>query len=74
MAQAKLSIQKGDPKKGTPDELHIRIPMDPNPKFSSSGKTKNLASTNGFQVSDLDWDGYPIKISVNAVFKDESCK
>lgn len=74
MAEVKVSLEKGDSKKGTPDMLHIRIPVDKNPSLSKSMKTKVLATTNGFQKTDYDYEGHTVSVGLNVTFKDDDCK
>lgn len=50
------------------DELVIRIPLE-KPKPSSSGKTLIVASTGGNVQTDVEIDGKPVFIGLNAYIK-----
>jgi len=49
-------------------ELVIRIPMQ-EPRPSSSGKTLVVASTNGNKTTDVQVQGQPVIIGLNAYIK-----
>jgi len=46
--------------------LVIRIPMNPKPTLSSTGKTLVVASSHGNKQTDLEIEGKPIFVGVNA--------
>lgn len=46
--------------------LVIRTPMNVPPRQSASGKTLLVAGTGGFAVTNLQIDGKPVSISLNA--------
>jgi hypothetical protein len=46
--------------------LVIRVPLNPTPTRSSSGKTLVVASTHGNKQTDLEIDGKPVIVGVNA--------
>ena len=46
--------------------LVIRIPMNPKPVPSSTGKTLVVASSHGNKQTDLEIDGKPVVVGVNA--------
>lgn len=50
------------------NELIIRIPLD-KPKPSSSGKTLIVASTGGNVQTDVQVDGKPVFVGLNAYIK-----
>ncbi len=50
------------------DELVIRIPLE-KPKPSSSGKTLIVASTGGNMVTDIEINGKPVYVGLNAYIK-----
>ena len=50
------------------NELVIRIPLE-KPKPSSSGKTLIVASTGGNQQTEVEVDGKPVFIGLNAYIK-----
>ena len=51
------------------DQLVIRLPMNPTPTPSASGKTLVVASSRGNKRTDLIVDGQPVTIGVNAYIK-----
>lgn len=53
----------------TKDELVIRIPVNKKPSPSASGKTLVVATTSGFQDAGCEFDGKPVKLSLNATIK-----
>jgi hypothetical protein len=46
--------------------LIIRIPMNPTPVRSASGKTLVVASTHGNKQTEVEVDGKPVIVGVNA--------
>ena len=48
------------------NKLIIEIELEKSPRPSKSGKTKVVASTGGFKVSDAKVDGQMVSVSVNA--------
>jgi len=48
-------------------ELVIRIPLNPTPQLSKTGKSHIVASTGGFAPSTATVQGKPVKVSVNAI-------
>ena len=51
------------------NQLVIRLPMNPTPTPSASGKTLVVASSHGNTRTDLIVDGQPVTIGVNAYIK-----
>jgi len=49
--------------------LVVRVPMNPVPVTSASGKSKVVASTHGNKVTDLMVDGKQVIIGLNAYIK-----
>jgi hypothetical protein len=49
--------------------LVIKIPMNPNPQPSATGKTLVVASTHGNMTTPVMVDGKPIVIGLNAYIK-----
>lgn len=62
-AKVTKQVQPGD----APPKL--RIELDIINELSSSGKSTLIASTGGYQESDLIHDGCAVHISVNAIIK-----
>jgi hypothetical protein len=50
-------------------ELVIRIPMNPQPELSATGKTLVVASSHGNKPTDVIVNGLPVVIGVNAYIK-----
>lgn len=46
--------------------LVIRVPMNPSPVRSATGKTLVVASTHGNKQTELEVDGKPVIVGVNA--------
>jgi hypothetical protein len=70
-AQAKLAALSSAPKGGNTvsatiegKELVIRVPMNPTPRLSSTGKTRLVATASG--KTDLYVEGKQIKLTVSA--------
>lgn len=50
-------------------DLVIRVPMNPQPVPSASGKTLVVASSHGNQVTECTVDGKKVTVGVNAYIK-----
>lgn len=50
-------------------ELVIRLPLNENPTPSKSGKTSVIASTHGNKVTEIEVNGKPVTVGVNAYIK-----
>lgn len=46
--------------------LNIAIPMAENPQLSTSGKTRIVATTNGFAATPVMVDGKVVRVAINA--------
>lgn len=46
--------------------LIIRVPLNPSPARSASGKTLVIASSHGNKQTDLEIEGKPVVVGVNA--------
>ena len=46
--------------------LVVRVPLNPRPVRSGSGKTLVIASTHGNQPTELEVDGKPVIVGLNA--------
>lgn len=51
------------------NELVIRLPINPQPPLSKTGQSRILAGTSGYVDANIDFQGKPIRISVNAIIK-----
>lgn len=49
--------------------LVITLPLEKKPRPSASGNTLLVASTGGFTRTDVEVDGRPVSVSVNATIK-----
>lgn len=49
------------------NNIVITIPLSANPPLSKSGKTRVVATTNGFLATTAIWNEKPIKLSLNAI-------
>jgi hypothetical protein len=47
--------------------LVIRLPIADDPPLSKSGKTRVVASTNGFIAPGATYDGEIVRVSINAI-------
>jgi hypothetical protein len=47
--------------------LTITIPVNANPPLSNSGKTRVVATTNGFLQGEAVVNNHPIKVSLNVI-------
>lgn len=52
-------------KQGNVEVLQIQLPISK--RASKTGKSDIIAGTGGFQTSSVQYDGKPIKVSVNAI-------
>lgn len=48
-------------------DLVIRMPMAKDPQVTKSGKSRMVATTNGFMKTDAECKGEKIQLSVNAI-------
>ncbi len=51
------------------NELVIRIPLEKEPRLSSTGKTLIVARTNGFKATDAVLDGEKVAVTITAVVR-----
>ena len=51
------------------DSMVIRVPMNPQPVSSASGKTLVVASSHGNKVTDLQVAGKAVTVGVNAYIR-----
>ncbi len=51
------------------DKLILELDLNDNPPFSSSGKTRVVATTNGFMPTTVQVNGKAVSVSVNATIK-----
>lgn len=49
--------------------LIITLPLLPKPTLSASGKSRMVAGTGGFTMTQVQVEGQPVKVSVNAIIK-----
>lgn len=49
--------------------LVVKVPMEAKPKPSSSGKTLVVASSHGNQKTEVEYEGMPIVVGLNAYVK-----
>lgn len=49
--------------------LVIRVPLNPTPNRSATGKTLVVASSHGNKQTDLEIDGKPVFVGVNAYIR-----
>lgn len=66
MAQETTATIEGS---GADRVLVIRVPMNERPVESASKKTMVIASTHGNKELELEYEGKPVTVGVNAYFK-----